>query len=45
MFFLLSYPIMHELGVRVQTSGKSDPTANEEVANVALEEAFKIRRC
>ena len=30
-----------ELGVRVQTSGKSDPTANEAVANVALEEAFK----
>ena len=30
-----------ELGVRVQTSGKSDPTANEAVAKVALEEAFK----
>ena len=30
-----------ELGVRVQTSGKSDPTANEAVANVTMEEAFK----
>ncbi|MBP3783489.1 MAG: hypothetical protein J6I68_09600 [Butyrivibrio sp.] len=30
-----------ELGVRVQTSTVSDTTANEAVANVALEEAFK----
>ena len=30
-----------ELGVRVQTSTVSDTTANEAVANVTLEEAFK----
>lgn len=30
-----------EFGIRVQTSGKSDPTANDAVANVALKEAFK----
>ena len=30
-----------ELGVRVQTSTISDTTANEAVANVTLEEAFK----
>ena len=30
-----------ELGVRVQTSNVSDTTANEAVANVTLEEAFK----
>ena len=29
-----------ELGVRVQTSGLSDTTANEAIANVMLEEAF-----
>lgn len=29
-----------ELGVRVQTSRKSDPTADEAVSNVTLEEAF-----
>lgn len=29
-----------ELGVRVQTSNLSDPTADEAVANVSLEEAF-----
>ena len=30
-----------ELGVRVQTSSKGDQTANEAIANVMLEEAFK----
>lgn len=30
-----------ELGVRVQTSGTSDPTASEAIDNVMLEEAFK----
>ena len=30
-----------ELGVRIQSSGKSDPTANEAIINVSLEEALK----
>ena len=30
-----------ELGVRIQTSGKSDPTADEAIINVSLEEALK----
>ena len=37
--FLRSH-IRGELGVRVQTSKKSDPTADEAVDNVSLEEAF-----